>query len=123
VHVVWYDNRDGNYEIYYKRDPGGNPVGITNINSDIPKEFSLHQNYPNPFNPSTNIKFDIPKSSFVRISVYDISGKEISVLVNTQLLPGSYQADWNASNYSSGVYYYTLTAGHYYETKKMILIK
>jgi hypothetical protein len=123
VHVVWTDLRDGNSEIYYKRNPSGNPVGITNINSDIPKEFSLHQNYPNPFNPSTNIKFDIPKSSFVRISVYDISGKEISVLVNTQLLPGSYQADWNASNYSSGVYYYTLTAGHYYETKKMILIK
>ncbi len=59
VHVVWKDNRDGNWEIYYKRNPTGNPVGIQNISTEIPSTYSLSQNYPNPFNPTTNIKFSI----------------------------------------------------------------
>jgi hypothetical protein len=62
VHVVWQDFRNGNYEIYYKRNPTGNPVGIKNINSEVPKEFSLGQNYPNPFNPSTVIGFQLTLS-------------------------------------------------------------
>ncbi len=129
VHVVWEDARDGGYEeIYYKRDPTGNPVGIININSEIPNQFSLLQNYPNPFNPSTKIQFALPKSSFAKVVVYDMLGKEIETIVNEQLNAGTYEADFPApsgdgSKLSSGVYYYKLTAGVYSETKKMVLMK
>ena len=66
VHVVWMDIRDGNYEIYYKRNPNGNPTGITNINTETPKEFKLEQNYPNPFNPMTKIRFFLNMDSRFR---------------------------------------------------------
>ncbi|MFA5011669.1 MAG: exo-alpha-sialidase [Ignavibacteria bacterium] len=122
VHVVWIDLRDGNHEIYYKRNPTGN-VGIKNISTEVSSEFSLEQNYPNPFNPTTNIKFAIPRASSVKISVFDATGREVKVLVNEQLQPGTYQADWNASAYSSGVYFYKLSAGDFLETKRMILLK
>jgi len=123
VHVVWYDNRDANYEIYYKRNPTGNVVGITNINSEIPNQFSLSQNYPNPFNPRTVIKFQVASSSSVKLIIYDALGSELETLVNEQLNAGTYEADWNADKFSSGVYYYKLSAGDYTETKKMILMK
>ena len=123
VHVVWTDDRDGNEEIYYKRNPTGNTVGINNINSEIPKKFSLSQNYPNPFNPSTNIKFDLKHSSLTKLIVYDILGKEIATLVNEKLNAGSYEAEWDGSSYPSGIYFYILRAGDYKETRKMILIK
>jgi hypothetical protein len=124
VHVAWTDSRDGNQEIYYKSDPTGNPLGIININSHIPADYSLSQNFPNPFNPVTNIVFDLPSSSFTRLTVYDMPGREIAVLVNEQLKAGSYKVDWNATNYPSGIYFYKITSGdNYTETKKMILIK
>jgi hypothetical protein len=124
VHVVWYDCRDGNgnSEIYYKRDPTGN-VGIQNISTEIPSSYSLSQNYPNPFNPTTNIKFAIPKNEFVKITVFDILGKELETLLNEQLQPGTYETNWNASNYPSGVYFYRLTTGDFSETKRMLMIK
>jgi len=123
VHVVWTDNRDGNEEIYYKRDPTGNLVGIININSEIPNQFSLSQNYPNPFNPATKIQFALPKSSFAKLVVYDAFGRELETLVSEQLNAGTYEADWPAGKFSSGVYYYKLTTYDFTETKKMILIK
>jgi len=128
--VIWYDNRDGNSEIYYKRDPTGNPVSIVNINPELPKENSLSQNYPNPFNPATNLRFEIPELRFVKLVIYDALGKEVTTLVNEQLQPGTYEAEWDASNYPSGIYYYRIVllsdnpSTHYFtETKKMILIK
>ncbi len=123
VHVVWRDNRDLNYEIYYKRDPTGNVVGIININSELPNQFSLLQNYPNPFNPTTKIRFALPKSSFATLVIYDVLGREMETLVNEQLNAGIYEADWSADKFASGVYYYKLVAGDYTETRKMILIK
>lgn len=123
VHVVWKDFRDGNWEIYYKRNPTGNPIGIINISSEIPKEFSLGQNYPNPFNPVTKIKFALHSKSFTNLVIYDGLGREVEKLVNEQLNAGSYEADWNASNYPSGVYFYKLTTGDFSKTNKMLLIK
>lgn len=123
VHVVWQDDRDGNWEIHYKNDPTGNPIGIININSEIPEQFYLSQNYPNPFNPVTNIKFAIPKTGFVKLTIFELMGREIETLVNEYLDAGTYNADWNASGYSSGVYFYKIQAGEFIETRKMILVK
>ena len=97
-------------------------VGVNPV-AGVPKEFKLEHNYPNPFNPSTKIKFDIPKSSFVNLTVYNALGEKITSVVNKELKEGKYEAEWNASSYSSGVYFYKLTAGSYSATRKMILLK
>jgi|SRR4030095_3200595 len=104
-------------------------VGIHQINSQVPDKFSLSQNYPNPFNPLTNIKFQMPKSGFVKVIIFDVLGKEVQTLVNQQLSPGTYEADFDGSNLPSGVYYYQLTISNeqlsilFNETKKMVLVK
>jgi hypothetical protein len=98
-------------------------IGITPISSEVPKSFSLSQNYPNPFNPNTVIKFQVTGYRFIKLSVYDILGKEVSTLVNEQLHPGTYEVNFDGTNLPSGVYFYNLSAGDYTETKKMILIK
>ena len=98
-------------------------TGINPISSDIPNSYSLSQNYPNPFNPSTKIKFGVPKSGGVRLVIYDAIGREVATVVNEQLNAGTYEAQWNASNFPSGVYFYKITSGDFSETKKLILIK
>ena len=108
----------------------GFPIGIKQISSEIPSEFSLSQNYPNPFNPITNFKFQISDFGFVNLKIYDINGKEINRLINQQLSAGVYEVSWDASGYPSGVYFYRVSVrqagsltGDYSSTKKMILIK
>ena len=98
-------------------------VGVTPISSNVPSAFRLMQNYPNPFNPSTTIKFDIPKSTFVRLSVFDITGREIAVLANENIRAGEYETTWDASGVASGVYFYRLITSDFTQTKKMSLIK
>lgn len=98
-------------------------VGINYISSEAPQSFSLSQNYPNPFNPTTNIKFDVPKAGFIRLTVFDVLGKEIQKLVNEHLSPGTYNFDFDASHLPSGVYYYKLEVNNFIQTKKMVLIK
>jgi len=98
-------------------------IGINPISSVIPGKFSLSQNYPNPFNPVTNFGFRIADFGLVNLVIYDALGKEIQILVNENLHPGTYEVTWDASNFSSGVYYYKLIAGEYRQTKKMVLIK
>jgi hypothetical protein len=98
-------------------------VGIQQISSEIPNEFSLKQNYPNPFNPSTRIKFDLPASSFTKLAVYDIAGREVALLVNEKLSPGTYEYKFNAAKLTSGVYFYKLQTEDFVETKRMILVK
>jgi photosystem II stability/assembly factor-like uncharacterized protein len=97
--------------------------GIQKIGSLTPKEFSLSQNYPNPFNPITMINFQIAKSGEVKLIVFDILGRKIATLVNEQLQPGTFEAEWDASNNSSGVYFYKLITPEFTETRKMVLIK
>jgi len=99
------------------------PLAIHQISNEIPLKNHLLQNYPNPFNPVTNIKFDIPKRMMVKIAIYDMLGKEISILANEEMNAGSYSVDWDASNYPSGVYFYKITAGDYSESRKMVLLK
>lgn len=98
-------------------------IGIRNISTEIPSSFSLKQNYPNPFNPTTNIKFDVQKKASVKIVIYNSLGKEVSKLVNEEMNAGSYQIDWNAAEYPSGVYFCKLETYGYAQTKRMLLIK
>ena len=98
-------------------------VGVANNNTSIPQTYSLHQNYPNPFNPNTVIGYDLPKAGFVKLTVFDLLGREVAVLVNQRQNAGSFKAAWDGSNNSSGVYYYKLTSGNFTQTNKMILVK
>jgi len=99
---------------------------ITNINQiseNVPDKYELYQNYPNPFNPITNIKYQLPKTNYVVLKVYDILGKEIATLVNEKQSPGIYSVDFDGTIYASGVYFYKLQAGEFTGIKKMILLK
>ncbi|NOS86512.1 MAG: T9SS type A sorting domain-containing protein [Ignavibacteria bacterium] len=100
-------------------------IGINPISTEVPSKYTLHQNYPNPFNPSTKIKFEIPAGvvDIARICVYDILGKEVRSIINENLKPGIYEAEFNAADLPSGVYFYKLSAGGFIDTKKMILVK
>lgn len=101
------------------------PTFIKDIteSDNIPKKFKLTQNYPNPFNPGTKIKFDLPKNSFVSFIIYDIMGKEIMTLINQEKQAGSYEVYFNGLNLSSGLYFYSMTANDFTQTKTMLLIK
>ena len=110
------------------RDNGGIsyldlPVGIRNTGAEIPKESSLGQNYPNPFNPFTNIEFRVRYPGNVRISLYDVLGREVLTIVDKFLNEGSYSAGLQAGNLNSGVYFYRMTANGFTDTKLMLLKK
>ncbi len=127
----------GNSNVWAVRDNGGiskytGEIGIQIISNEVPESYSLYQNYPNPFNPTTKITFAISELHLplkggdkegVLLRIYDALGREVTTLINQQLTPGTYQTEWNASNYPSGLYFYTLTSGDFTETKKMILLK
>jgi photosystem II stability/assembly factor-like uncharacterized protein len=121
----WAVGNNGNI---LKTTNGGNPIGIFPISKNIPVHFKLNQNYPNPFNPSTNIEFDLPAiangiSSIIKLAIFDVLGREIAILVNEKLQPGTHEVKWDASKYPSGVYFYKLETNDFMETKKMLLIK
>ena len=102
----------------------GSSIGINLSNTEIPTEFKLSQNYPNPFNPTTKIDFSIPVQSKVTLKIYDPVGKEVSTLVNDFRNAGNYTVDFSANTgLTSGIYFYTMTAGQYIITKKFILLK
>ena len=107
--IAWYENLT--------------PVGIKSGSNEIPIDFSLGNNYPNPFNPNTRVAYSIPQTSFVTIKLYDVLGNEIAALVNEEKSAGSYEVEFGGSELTSGVYFYTLRAGTFIETKKMIFMK
>ncbi|HRE42061.1 MAG TPA: YCF48-related protein [Ignavibacteria bacterium] len=98
-------------------------VGISQVGSEVPAQYTLSQNFPNPFNPSTKINFSIPKTGMVQLAVYDMTGKLVSNLVNNVLNVGTYSYEFNASNLSSGTYIYKIITNDFVQTKKMTLIK
>jgi Arylsulfotransferase (ASST)/Secretion system C-terminal sorting domain/Bacterial Ig-like domain len=107
----------------FKIDTTSTTVGIEESKNSLPQNYFLSQNYPNPFNPSTIINYEIPKSSLVKLKVYDILGRELVVLVNEVKPAGRYKIIFNASNYSSGVYFYKIEAGNFSKINKMVLLK
>ena len=98
-------------------------ISVVTMPKNIPEQFVLSQNYPNPFNPTTTIKYQIPEMSFVTLKIYDVLGSEVATLVNEEKAMGSYEVKWHANNSPSGVYFYRIQAGDYFETKKMLMLK
>jgi len=104
-------------------------VGTLSIDEDlVPEVFALHQNYPNPFNPTTQIRYDLPKDEFVSVAIYDVMGRKIRSLMNENQAAGYHTIRWDARNdmgegISAGMYIYTIQAGQFRSTKKMVLLK
>jgi hypothetical protein len=108
-------------EIYVYGVPSSTDVAM--LNSEIPTTYLLSQNYPNPFNPVSKIRYDLPQESNVSLKIYDILGREVKVLVDAKQTAGSYEVEFNAAKYSTGLYFYRITAGYFVQTKKMIFLK
>ena len=108
---------------FYQSNFDDNVLPVEDENNIIVDDFKLFQNYPNPFNPSTKIVYQIPELCFVAIKVFDVLGNEIKTLVNEDKPTGTYEVDWDASRFPSGVYFYQLSVGSFIETKKMILLR
>ncbi len=117
INYVYAAAADGNL---YRAD-----ASITSVNAEngMPIEFSLFQNYPNPFNPTTTIKFSIPEDETITLKIFNILGQEVSTLLNKNMKSGLHEVEFDASSLSSGIYFYSLTAGKYAETKKLLLLK
>ena len=98
------------------------PAAVEQING-LSQDFYLSQNYPNPFNPSTKIHFSIPERSDITLKVFDVLGKEVATLLNEEKNAGNYQVDFSGYGLPSGIYFYTLNAGNFTETKKLVLMK
>jgi hypothetical protein len=125
---------DGNNDGSAIVDIGANEYDMgTSVddNNQLPEMFALYQNYPNPFNPATTIKYSLPhvgtghapSVQIVKLVIYDVLGKEVATLVNEQQRPGSYKINFNASELSSGIYLYKLTAGSFTQSRKMIILR
>ncbi|MCY7360481.1 MAG: SBBP repeat-containing protein [Ignavibacteria bacterium] len=99
-------------------------TGASSTFSQVPQEFKLEQNYPNPFNPNTIINYQLSMFNYVSLKVYDVLGNEVATLINERKNAGSYEVEFDGSNFSSGIYFYSLTVdGNLIDTKKMILLK
>jgi hypothetical protein len=98
-------------------------TGIQLVSSEIPDEYKLYYNYPNPFNPVTKVKFDLAKTSFVELKVYDLLGREVKKIFMENLSAGKYEINISGEDLTSGVYYYRIVAGEFTDTKRMILLK
>jgi hypothetical protein len=108
---------------YYVNCFEGIPIGIKPVTNTIPGSFALHQNYPNPFNPVTTINFDVAEKGFTKLEIVDITGRTVTTIVDSELQPGSYSVNYDASELSSGIYFYRIVNGSYTETRKMVLMK
>jgi hypothetical protein len=111
-----WDESDANFTI--------NQPGVEGQDaSDLPRAFSLSQNYPNPFNPITEIRYTLPKDSYVKLEIYNILGHKVATFMGGKHKAGYQVARWDGSSYSSGIYFYRLQVGDFVQTRKMILLK
>jgi hypothetical protein len=114
----------GSSILIHTTDGGGVINPVRQISTEVPSQYKLYQNYPNPFNPSTNIKYQITKSKFVTLKIFDITGKEIATLVNQKQNAGTYETEFSGEGLASGIYFYSLVVeNNIIDTKKMILVK
>jgi YD repeat-containing protein len=127
---------DDAFTFRYGYDPNGNlilselreggPVAVEE-DTGLPARFALHANYPNPFNPATRIRYELPRQARVRLTVYDVLGRRLAVLVDAEQAAGRYEVAWNGRGEralaASGVYVYRLEAGDFVQTRPMVLVK
>ena len=126
--LIYMADSSGENTYYPDFDPGSVlvlvPTGIEDEqNNNLPAEFNLAQNYPNPFNPTTSIEFSLPASSSVRLEVFNVLGQKVDELANGRFSAGSHVVEFDASDHSSGVFFYRLTYDEGIQTKKMLLVK
>jgi hypothetical protein len=119
----WADPNFEKYFMYRGIVLSGNTSGVNDGNLIAPKVYSLDQNYPNPFNPSTTIRYSLPENAMVSLKVYDVIGREVARLVNSEMKAGLHEVHFDASRLSSGLYFYQLSTDKFVQTKKMMLIK
>ncbi len=121
---MWYQGRgiSGIDRLGYAEDTSA-VVGIDTFDDVQPEHFHLKQNYPNPFNPATTIEFSLTQSGFVTLKVYNVLGEEATVLLETHKPAGQYAINFDASQLTSGIYYYTLSADGFQQTRKMVLLR
>ncbi len=118
---VWEDSSNGKINLFgIKRI---DPLGAVNDDSKSKKDFKLLQNYPNPFNPATTIHYSLSKRQSIILIVFDVLGREVATLVNEEKQPGVYEVEFDASQLSSGIYFYQLKVGSFFQTKKMVLLR
>ena len=106
-------------------------MGLSKVDltfKNVPETFSLHQNYPNPFNPITTLRYDLPNDNHVTLTIYDLNGREVNRLVNSNQIAGYKSVQWNSTDMhgkpvSAGVYLYQIRAGEFVQTRKMVLLK
>ncbi|HUF10386.1 MAG TPA: CARDB domain-containing protein [Rhodothermales bacterium] len=113
----------GNREALKSGADTGVLVPVEETEGELPAEFALYQNYPNPFNPSTNIEYDLPAAVPVHLTVYNMLGQRVAVLLDEEQAAGRYRVVWNADQFASGVYFYRIRAGEFSKTAKMMLVK
>jgi hypothetical protein len=119
------------YYRLFEKDISGNvtPYGavthaeLLSGNGTIPTRFALRQNYPNPFNPTTTFEFDIPAAGHASLKVFDLAGREVATVIDGELSAQTYHVTWSGAKLSTGVYFYTLKAGNFTDTKKLVLLK
>lgn len=124
--LFFIDTRNGinNYDLFIQKvKMNGSTILSTGSNNELVNDYRLEQNYPNPFNPSTSIRFTMPEEGFVKLIVYDVTGKEVKTIVNEKLQAGSHEVSFNGEGFTSGVYFYKLQAEGFSDYKKMLLLK
>jgi len=107
---------DGSFEYSHE-------ISVSFESRVLPEKFALHNNYPNPFNPETTIRYELIRENITKLTVYDMLGKEVEILVNKNQLPGKYEINFNGAHCSSGVYFCKLSSGNYSQLQKMLLVK
>jgi photosystem II stability/assembly factor-like uncharacterized protein len=112
-----------NSKIFFTENNGGIVTSVETKKANVVSKYKLNQNYPNPFNPTTKISYQIPTSSNVKITIYDLLGNEVAEIINENKNAGYYEVDFEANNLSSGVYFYQIATGNFIQSKKMILLR
>ena len=123
LHIAVDTGNVGSWDIDLDLQNQTTDVGNGGGRGDVPTTFALMQNFPNPFNPTTEIRYALAEQCYTTLKVYDVLGREVTVLVNQVMPPGAYSIQWNSGTHPAGVYFYRLTAGNYTDTKKMLLVK